>query len=135
MAQWGSHRMKACLICDHLLEWNENGYLTKVRLKVLQNNLSDTVMRSRFVTERWVLQHSVILFLQWQRARIMDGCNVFITTWRFQCITGRVQLLPNMLPEPWFVYKTDACKTPKICDRKRGHYRQSAICINQSQRC
>jgi hypothetical protein len=55
----GNHRSRACLICDHLLEWNDKGYLTKVRLKALQNNLLDTVMRSRFVTERWVLQHSV----------------------------------------------------------------------------
>ena len=55
----GNHRSRACLICDHLLEWNDKGYLTKVRLNALQNILSDTVMQSRYVTERWVLQDSV----------------------------------------------------------------------------
>ena len=31
----GCHRTKACLICDHLLEWNDDMYLPKIRLKAL----------------------------------------------------------------------------------------------------
>ena len=36
----GNHAIKACLICDCLLEWNDNCYLTKSRLKKLNMRLS-----------------------------------------------------------------------------------------------
>jgi hypothetical protein len=35
-----NHASKACLICDCLLEWNDNGFLTKARLKNLKERLS-----------------------------------------------------------------------------------------------
>ena len=34
------HASKACLICDCLLEWNDDGFLTKARLKSLKERLS-----------------------------------------------------------------------------------------------
>ena len=34
------HHSKACLICDQMLEWNDDGFITKKRLKSLQNRLS-----------------------------------------------------------------------------------------------
>ena len=34
------HASKACLICDCLLEWNDDGFLTKARLKRLKERLS-----------------------------------------------------------------------------------------------
>jgi hypothetical protein len=35
-----NHASKACLICDCLLEWNDDGFLTKARLKHLKERLS-----------------------------------------------------------------------------------------------
>ena len=35
-----SYSTKKCLICDHLLEWNDDGYLTKTRLHALKKRLS-----------------------------------------------------------------------------------------------
>ena len=37
----GYHRIKACLICDHLLEWNNDGHLPKIRLKALAGLFSE----------------------------------------------------------------------------------------------
>jgi hypothetical protein len=34
------HASKACLICDCLLEWNDDGFLTKARLKSVKERLS-----------------------------------------------------------------------------------------------
>ena len=39
-SEGSDHASKACLICDCLLEWNDDGFLTKARLKSLKERLS-----------------------------------------------------------------------------------------------
>ena len=34
------HESKACLICDHLLEWNDDGFISKEQIKTLHTRLS-----------------------------------------------------------------------------------------------
>jgi hypothetical protein len=101
----GSHKGKACLICDHLLEWNDIGYLTKVRLKALQNNLSEEAIRSRFVMESWVLERSVCKALKqyysyngkwqetWMAAIFLSPRGVFDELKGFYCCQTCCQII------------------------------------------
>jgi hypothetical protein len=50
----GNHASKACLICDHLLEWNDDGYLSKARLKSLQEKFSGQAIRKQMSGEKFV---------------------------------------------------------------------------------
>ena len=50
---------KACLICDHLLEWNDDGCLPKTRLKALQTLFSGQALRDRLRREGVILSDPV----------------------------------------------------------------------------
>ena len=53
------HRIKACLICDHLLEWNDDGYLPKMQLKVLASLFSEAKFHKHLSTGGLILDNSV----------------------------------------------------------------------------
>ena len=54
----GCHRTKACLICNHLLEWNNDMYLPKIRLilhKSVYKKLKDYYCYKGGGYEEWML--------------------------------------------------------------------------------
>ena len=55
----GCHRIKACLICDHLLEWNDDRHLPKIRLKALAGLFSEVKFRKHLSGGGLILHKSV----------------------------------------------------------------------------
>ena len=55
----GCHRIKACLICDHLLEWNNDGHLPKIQLKVLAGLFSKAKLCKHLSAGGLILDDSV----------------------------------------------------------------------------
>ena len=92
-----NHASKACLICDHLLEWNDIGFLTKVRLKAFQHHFSEQALQSHMWIEKWVLERSVCNELKryysyngkghekWMATMFLSPRGVFDTLKGFNC--------------------------------------------------
>jgi hypothetical protein len=110
----GYHQVKACLVCDHLLEWNNNGYIPKMRLKALQKVLSGKELCKHLSTEGLSLDKSVYNVLKkyysyrgkgyeiWMKPMFLSPRAVFDSDIGFNCCKVCVKMLVNST-KPYYV--------------------------------
>ena len=101
----GCHRTKACLICDHLLEWNDDMYLPKIRLKALAGLFSEAKLCKHLSGGGLVLHKSVYKKLkeyycykgkgyeEWMLSMFLSTRGVFVADKGFNCCQTCVKML------------------------------------------
>ena len=115
----GHHRTKAsCLICDHLMEWNDDMYLPKIRLKALAGLFSKAELHKHLLEGGRILHKSVYKKLkqyycykgegyeQWMLSMFLSPHGVFVADKGFNCCQACVKIL-NTSTQPYCV------KSPK----------------------